>query len=463
MKKALLVVFLDTHFTELRRVAHCLQNSGRYAPEFFFARAYSTMTRDIAACIEMGFPCYDQKGNACVIHSHQGELSGFADVQTSVSLLRRAWRWLYPWLSNSLPWAWREYRQLRGKVSRFIQDEQIDLLILAEENVGYATSIWTHAANAAGVPVVVVPYTVADASEPAGAVMYRREYQLNRWPNQIAGRVYPQWVHEQDGRRLLRLPAGRVFAMQALGAAPPQPWVMNSGAADAIAVESEHMRWHYQRLGLPTEQLVETGALYDDVLAEVLQSADEQREALYRELGLPAGQPMLLCALPPNPYPDQLGGFASYEELLRFWVATLAEQSGWNLVLRLHPRMPREQFTFLEEVGGRITDEDTAQLVPLCSLYVASVSATIRWAIACGKPVVNYDVYRFEYRDYEGVSGVFTVSEQQAFVDIIQTLTGDPVRLGEAAAAQEAVREQWGRLDGDAGARLLALVDGLSK
>ncbi len=35
-------------------------------------------------------------------------------------------------------------------------------------------------------------------------------------------------------------------------------------------------------------------------------------------------------------------------------------------------------------------------LVPLCSLYVASVSATIRWAIACGKPVVNYDVYRFE-------------------------------------------------------------------
>ncbi len=67
------------------------------------------------------------------------------------------------------------------------------------------------------------------------------------------------------------------------------------------------------------------------------------------------------------------------------------------------------------------------------------------------------------YRDYEGVPGVFTVSEQQAFVDIIQTLTGDPARLGEAAAAQEAVREQWGRLDGGAAGRLLALVDGLSK
>jgi hypothetical protein len=371
------------------------------------------------------------------------------------------WRSLYPRLSNSLPWAWREYHQLRKKVNSFLQEQNVDLLILAEENVGYATQIWTQAAQAVGLPVVVVPYTVADASEPAGAVNHIRPYQFNRWPNQIMGKLYPHWVYEHEGRKLLRLPAGRVFAMQAMGAAPPQPWIMNSGSVDAIAVESERMRQHYQRLGLPQEQLVETGALYDDVLAEVLQNADERREALYQELGLPTGRPMLLCALPPNPYPDQLGGFASYEELLRFWVATLAE-TGWNLVLRLHPRMPREQFTFLEEAGGRITDEDTAHLVPLCDLYVASASATIRWAIACGKPVVNYDVYRFNYCDCKGVPAVFTVSEKQAFVDIIQMLTGDPAKLSEAANAQNIVREQWGRFDGGAAGRLLALVDALT-
>ena len=147
------------------------------------------------------------------------------------------------------------------------------------------------------------------------------------------------------------------------------------------------------------------------------------------------------------------------KNLLRFWVATLTERTDWNLVLRLHPRMPREQFAFLEEIGGRITDEDTAHLVPLCNLYVASVSATIRWAIACGKPVVNYDVYRFGYTDYTGVPGVFTVNEKQAFVDIIQSLTNDPARLAAAAAAQDAVREQWGRFDGGAAVRFLALVD----
>jgi hypothetical protein len=461
LKKALQVVFLDTHFTELRRVAQCLQNSGRYAPEFFFARAYPAQARDMAACMELGFPCYDQDGKPCVVSGQRGGASVSAEVPAS--LPRRVWRWLYPWLSNSLPWAWREYHRLRVKVSRFLQEQQIDLLILAEENVGYATHIWTQTVQAAGLPVVVVPYTVADASEPAGAVMHRREYQLNRWPNQIAGKLYPHWVYEHHGRKLLRLPAGRVLAMQALGAAPPQPWIMNSGDADAIAVESDRMRLHYQQLGLPAEQMVETGALYDDALANVLQSADERRAALYRQLGLPAGRPMLLCALPPNPCLDQLGGFASYEDLLHSWVAALAEQSDWNLVLRLHPRMPREQFAFLEEVGGRISDQDTAHLVPLCDLYVASVSATIRWAIACGKPVVNYDVYHFGYTDYDRLPAVYTVNQKQAFVDIIQTLTGDPARLAAAAAAQKAVSAQWGRLDGRAAERLLALVDRLSK
>lgn len=461
MKKALLVVFLDTHFTELRRVAQCQYDSGRYAPEFIFARSYPAQTRDMLVCTSLGFACYDSRGLPCAARPEQTTPAGGSSP--AVSLPRRIWRRLYPRLVNSLPWAWSEYRRLRKMVIRFIHKHQIDLLVLAEENVGYATPVWVQAAHTASVPVVVVPYTVADASEPAGAVINRPEHQWRRWPNWLAGRFYPRWVHEHQGCRLLRLPGGRVLALEWLKAAPPQPWIMNSGAADAIAVESEHMRQHYLRLGLPANKLVETGALYDDVLAEMLQAADERRTALYADLGLPPDRPMLLCALPPNPYPDQLGGFASYEELLRFWVAALAAQPGWNLVLRLHPRLPRTKFDFLEEVGGRITDADTAHLVPLCDLYVASVSATIRWAIACGKPVINYDVYRFGYRDYENLPGVFTVSEQDAFVDIIQKLAGDPVALAQAAAAQAGVSAQWGRLDGQAGVRLLALLDALTE
>jgi hypothetical protein len=91
LKKALLVVFLDTHFTELCRVAHCLQNSGRYAPEFFFARPYPTIARDTAACMDLGFPCFDQNGKPCEARPQREGASATA-VEMPVSLPRRVWR-----------------------------------------------------------------------------------------------------------------------------------------------------------------------------------------------------------------------------------------------------------------------------------------------------------------------------------------------------------------------------------
>ena len=65
---------------------------------------------------------------------------------------------------------------------------------------------------------------------------------------------------------------------------------------------------------------------------------------------------------------------------------------------------------------------NTAELVPLCDVFVASISSTIRWAIACGKPVVNYDVYRYRYTDFIGVEGVLTCEEQDEFVSVLRRL-----------------------------------------
>ena len=173
--------------------------------------------------MESGFPCYDVDGKPCVAREQQRE--SFVSAEVSVSLPRRLWRWLYPRLVNSLPWAWREYRQLQRKVSRFLQEQKIDLLILSEENVGYATPIWTQAAHAAGVPVVVVPYTVADASEPAGAVMRRRPVSsYNRWPNWIAGKycILIGYMNT-SGHKLLRLPARRPCPCYAVVGRLPRP------------------------------------------------------------------------------------------------------------------------------------------------------------------------------------------------------------------------------------------------
>ena len=76
----------------------------------------------------------------------------------------------------------------------------------------------------------------------------------------------------------------------------------------------------------------------------------------------------------------------------------------------------------IETANVRIAARRTSELVPLCDLYVASVSSTIRWAIACGKPVINYDVYRYRYTDFLNLEGVLVIEEQNEFREIVQRL-----------------------------------------
>jgi hypothetical protein len=96
--------------------------------------------------------------------------------------------------------------------------------------------------------------------------------------------------------------------------------------------------------------------------------------------------------------------FASYPEAIEFVMKTLVALPGCNVVVRLHPRVNYEAHRFVEQWGATITQRDTASLVPLCDLYVASVSATIRWALACGIPVINYDLYRLRFTELCGRS-----------------------------------------------------------
>ena len=152
--------------------------------------------------------------------------------------------------------------------------------------------------------------------------------------------------------------------------------------------------------------------------------------------------------------------FSGFDDLIHFWAQSLSEVRGWNVVVRPHPKTAPERLNEVRRYGLAITYDDTAKLVPLCDLYVAAVSSTIRWAIACGKPVINFDVYQYNYRDYEGVEAVSLVNTRKEFRNLLQELTGNREQLAATAAIQQRVSGRWGCLDGMSGQRILALLRG---
>lgn len=212
--------------------------------------------------------------------------------------------------------------------------------------------------------------------------------------------------------------------------------------------------------------MILTGSLSDDAMAARLPQAQQLRERLCAELGFDPLRPLIVTALPPD-FLYVNGGrpecdFRRYEDLVAFWIELFAELKGCNCVVALHPIVDVELMRHIERDNVRIGTWKTAEMVPACDIYAASISSTIRWAIACGKPVVNYDVYRYRYTDFLQVPSVLATEEQGEFRRLLRQLVEDADYRREVAGVQAKQSPHWGMLDGRVGDRMLDLVQQLS-
>jgi hypothetical protein len=211
--------------------------------------------------------------------------------------------------------------------------------------------------------------------------------------------------------------------------------------------------------GLDETRVRVTGFVEHDILFAGLQHARARRAELDAELGLDPQKRILLLALV---QPHYIAGapkcdFQHHPDMVEFIVKTVAATSSFNVVVCLHPSMPFDEYRYIEDWGVRISRSETVRLVPLCDVYVASGSSTISWAVACGKPVVNYDVYRYDLSAYKTTPGVLTVQEQADFTAQIERVD-DASELEQLTSWQAAGAERWGKPDGRSFERILATL-----
>jgi hypothetical protein len=466
---ALLVVHTNTFFVEQFRLAKLLRATSRFEPTVMLY-PYPTAERDAALAWGEGIRCVDDLGRP-MLAPRIPAMVATPPTPIRFGRLKYVATKLLAVLRNSRVAAiWKQLDGLRSRtrwLGQFLADTKPEIVVLGGDMVGYDTSLFVKAAHQRGIPVAVVPSTMSNGLEQAEVYFDNPDHWLQGWLNLLAAFCFPKWVTRHKGRRLLRERGARIIAMELFGVSPPRPWIFNSGFADAIATESHAMQDYYVAAGLGREKLVVTGSPSDDAMSAAVADRIARRRRLCESLDLPVDRPLLLSALPPD-FLYVVGGrpqcdFKEYAELVQFWVDGLRTAKRYNKVLCLHPSVDPETMKYLQSEDLRIAKLPTAELVPLCDLYVACVSSTIRWAIACGIPVINYDVYRYRYTDYMGVDAVKAVEEQSEFLEELQKLTNDDAYYAQVAARQRAIRERWGTLDGKSGERIVALFEHLTE
>lgn len=367
---------------------------------------------------------------------------------------------------------WQKFPQCLPLTTRFIRyhyikssdlfvNNQIKLFVLPEDNLFYNTPIFINAAKKNNIPTIIVPFTIVNVQEWAEAFYTHADARIDNIFNALLASQYPDWTYRYKDTMLILSPQ-YLLAFEYLQLVPSNPWLINSGYADCMAVESEFMKRYNQQAGIDANKMIITGALYDDLLAEQLNNKVIKQAELYQELGIDNNLPILLCALPP----DQFGGdradcvFSTYREMIQFWVETLVTASyTHNIIINLHPRIKPATVEFVKKFNIKISNRNIAELIPLSKIFVASCSATIRLAIACGIPVINYDVYHYRYTDYEEAKGVLMMTDQKLFMQYFKALTENMAYFEKIKSEQQSIMRSWGLLDGQCAVRMLSLID----
>ena len=358
---------------------------------------------------------------------------------------------------------YRHWKDIALVYGEFLDLEKPKLLIFAEDSVDYLTPELVRESKKRNIPSVVFPYSLANEREfIAGAVECDR-FVRNLGLYKIIRFFWPRWIRPYKGQDVLKSEPYFVIAAQLRGVAPPNPWVMNSGQSNCIAVDSEAMFEYYRKSGIPSKQMQITGYPSNDELALGRIESLKTREKL-RELGLIKSitSPLAICALPVRQASRALNEFEDHDSFLNFYVNNLKEHlKGWEIVYKIHPRQSKAETEELKEKFGiRGAPMDTTLLIPAGNLYLAAVSATIRWALACGIPAINYDVYNYCYDDFDTANGVTTVFYKKPFIETL-VQHNSPEYLAQKTQVALSESKHWGSIDGYSQGRIATLFKSL--
>lgn len=337
----------------------------------------------------------------------------------------------------------------------------IDAVLFSEDNIERDSAAWIMAARRRGILSVVTSYGALSAQEAEHAYAASPAHQLDPALLGPVREHLPKWLREGDGYQITRLPFSQMMGRELAGAEAFDPWLVNCQGADVIGLESESLRDTYldHDFAASQSQLQVIGNPMLDKLA--LSSAElmQRRQALGQVHGFDPQDRLIVVALPPNEFGRRASPFDDYMALVSTYCLEPARICGCTILASPHPNLSDDDKARIREAGVTLVDNSVAEILPLAELYVACVSSTIKWALALGIPVIDFDAYGFNYPDYLPVQQVASVQSREAYCQALENwaISSERARLQELAVAD---KQRWGLVDGQAIGRLIDMCLG---
>ncbi len=352
----------------------------------------------------------------------------------------------------------RTYR-LRRQILKLIRSKKVALFMLPADN-RYSYPQITALAKSARVKVAIFPSWFANETELTKVFSESADHTkgLDQGMFKQLWKAHVRYFDDsnKNPKPMIPFPKSEILSRKIFHAEVPNPWILHSTNADKIFVENATALAYATKLGFTEDQLVLTGSVF----------LDEMHSVSYeRDLGEIKHRKLITSALPPDmfSYPVAINcEFKRYSDLVDAWCSGLKSisRADASIVIALHPTSSSEIIQRVTSHGIDVSREDTHLLIARSDFYIASISATIQWAISAGVPTLNYDVYNFDYPDYEGEPLVTRVNSHNEFIRFLSAGERTLYRTSERQT-DPLDRQYPNTLDGQSGARLLAQIQEL--
>ena len=459
----LFIINIETQFSSLLPLASFLRENSVYNPIFFLDFSYHNLHTEQAFCEKNTFEYVTFSENSIQQANNLSVLMRLFLVSLTVInfVLFRLFKTRYQEFFGHLRNRIQQRINIIDTLKSILNDFQIKVIVFSEASAGYQAPEFVTIANKSKIPTLLIPFTVANKLEFAESYLRHLPiYEVKGIAKKTLAFLSPKWVFKYKDKQLLFFPLLEILAMEIVGLAPKQPWIYNGLDLSKIILDNDFLKEYYLKEDIDKDKIAVLGTLYMDICHKKMINKTYYIEEITHFLNFETVKPIVLCAMPPDFYPNP--NYDGYDKMITEWVKMFNQQDKHNIILSLHPRSTYENFKHFENDKIRIFRGNIVEVMPLCDIFVASISATIRMAIACKKIVLNYDVFQWNYTEYQAVDTVITVDNSIDFAEKFTLLTSNKVYLDENIEKYQKYKDFFGKIDGKSGERIITLLDELT-
>ncbi len=397
-KVVLIPIYNGTYFNSLFKIATKLSERSELKFIFLFGNRYPHQARHISLLI----------GHFDYHFSRSSDLQCFKHSRI-LSFLRRSRE--IDELFNFIEVA-MQHRILKKDLRELWIKNEVVLCLLPADN-RYSYAFISDFAISENTPVILCPQWFAGPEEIEKSLGHSKIYRPNFLEQFMIGLITPQYIRKvsigDKTVKMIPLRFSEILMKWIYGCTPPNPWILHSGFADRIFVETPATYAFAKRLGFEERQLILTGSVYLD---EMLVAKSTNFKKI-----------RVLVAVAPNMFASRSYAdlqFQGYEDYLTFLCNELKRFGYGDSIFSMHPSDMGENRALIQSFDFEISEEPVHLLLARSEIYLATVSATIQWAEYLGIPTVNFDFYKYNYSDYLDSPFVLGVHDKKDLIDSLK-------------------------------------------